>query len=356
MKKLVFWPGGCRSSSFTPHFSAGYGVKVGEELGVYVGEQFELPIAMAVIIIMVALNTLGNKTTGRIQVVATVCKLIPLVLLMIFGFVLERCNAIFTPLVAEGKSAPAVLGSTLLAVLFAFEGWTNVGAIAGEMKNPGRDLPRAIVGGVSIIMAVYFVINMAYLWVLPADEMMNLESPATAVAMQIFGPTGGLLIKVGIIISVIGAANGFLMSGSRVAYQLGEQRTMPASPALSRLNANSVPSNSVILVGALACIFSISGQFDMLTNLAVFSCWIFYTLTFVCVIRLRQTHPELERKYKVPLYPVVPILAIISGVYVIISQLALSGWTNTLLSIGSIVVTLIGLPVYSMAKKRYAKQ
>ena len=94
----------------------------------------------------------------------------------------------------------------------------------------------------------------------------------------------------------------------------------------------------------------------MLTNLAVFSCWIFYTLTFVCVIRLRQTHPELERKYKVPLYPVVPILAIISGVYVIISQLALSGWTNTLLSIGSIVVTLIGLPVYSMAKKRYAKQ
>ena len=73
---------------FYPAFLAGYGVKVGEELGVYVGAQFELPIAMAVIIIMVALNTLGNKTTGRIQVVATVCKLVPLVLLMIFGFVL----------------------------------------------------------------------------------------------------------------------------------------------------------------------------------------------------------------------------------------------------------------------------
>ena len=185
-------------------------------------------------------------------------------------------------------------------MLFAFEGWTNVGAIAGEMKNPGRDLPRAIVGGVSIIMLVYFVINMAYLWVLPADEMMNLESPAAAVAMQIFGPTGGLLIQLGIIISVIGAANGFLMSGSRVAYQLGEQKSMPASPALSKLNAHSVPSNSVILVGVLACLYSISEQFDMLTNLAVFSCWIFYTLTFVCVIRLRHTHPELERKYKVP--------------------------------------------------------
>lgn len=355
-EKIGFLAGWMQVIIFYPAFLAGYGVKVGEELGEYVGAQFELPIAMAVIIIMVALNTLGSKTTGRIQVVSTVCKLIPLFLLMVFGFILgSGDNAIFTPLVAEGKNAGAVLGSTLLAVLFAFEGWTNVGAIAGEMKNPGRDLPRAIIGGVSIIMAVYFVINMAYLWVLPADEMMNLESPASAVAMQIFGPTGGLLIKVGIIISVIGAANGFLMSGSRVAYQLGQQGAMPASPALGRLNANSVPANSVILVGVLACIYSISGQFDMLTNLAVFSCWIFYTLTFVCVIRLRQTHPELERKYKVPLYPVVPILAILSGLYVIVSQLVLSGWSTTLLSIGSIVITLIGLPVYMFAKKRYAK-
>ena len=210
-------------------------------------------------------------------------------------------------MVGEGKAAGAVLGSTLLAVLFAFEGWTNVGAIAGEMKNPGRDLPRAIVGGVSIIMAVYFVINLAYLWVIPASELMNLESPAAAVATQIFGPTGGLLIKVGIIVSVLGAANGFLMSGSRVAYQLAEQRTLPFSGALGKLNGNHVPANSIILVGFLACVYSISGQFDMLTDLAVFSCWIFYTLTFVCVIKLRRTHPELERKYKVPLYPVIQI-------------------------------------------------
>ena len=171
-ERIGFLAGWMQVVIFYPAFLAGYGVKVGEELSKYIGAQFELPIAMAVILIMVALNTLGNKTTGRIQVVSTVCKLVPLVLLMIFGFVLgSGDNPIFTPLVAEGKSAPAVLGSTLLAVLFAFEGWTNVGAIAGEMKNPGRDLPRAIVGGVSIIMLVYFVINMAYLWVLPADEL-----------------------------------------------------------------------------------------------------------------------------------------------------------------------------------------
>ncbi len=275
---------------------------------------------------------------------------------MIFGFIFgSGNNPVFTPMVAEGKNSAAVLGSTLLAVLFAFEGWTNVGTIAGEMKNPSRDLPRAIVGGVSIIMAVYFIINIAYLWVIPADQLMNLESPAAAVAMQIFGPIGGLLIKIGIIISVIGAANGFLMSGSRVAYLLAGQNTLPASSSLSSLNKNQVPSNSILLVGFLACLYSLSGKFDMLTDLAVFSCWIFYTLTFVCVMKLRRTKPDLPRKYKVPFYPVIPILAILSGLYVIISQLFLSGSFARLLSIGSIAITLLGLPVYIIAKQYYSK-
>ena len=277
--------------------------------------------------------------------------------LMVFGFLLgSGDHPIFTPMVSETTNAGAALGSTLLAVLFAFEGWTNVGAIAGEMKRPGRDLPLAIVGGVSIIMAVYFVINMAYLWVLPADQLMNLESPASAVAMQIFGPTGGLLIKIGIIISVIGAANGFLMSGSRVAYQLAEMNTLPMSGALSKLNGNHVPANSILLIGLLGCIYSLSGQFDMMTDLGTFSCWIFYTLTFACVMKLRRTHPELERKYKVPLYPVIPILAILSGLYVVISQLFLSGTKATLLSIGSILITLIGLPVFLAVRKHTAKK
>lgn len=353
--KVAFLSGWMQIVIFYPAFLAGYGVKVGEELGEYLGSQFTLPIAMAVIILLVAVNCLGSKTSGGIQVVATICKLIPLVLLMIFGFVLgSGGHPIFTPLVGEGKSAGAVLGSTLLAVLFAFEGWTNVGTIAGEMKNPGRDLPRAIVGGVSIIMAVYFIINLAYLWVIPADELMNLSSPASAVAMEIFGPTGGLLIKIGIIVSVIGAANGFLMSGSRVAYQLGEEKSLPFSTALGSLNGNQVPANATILIGFLACLYSISGQFDRLTDLAVFSCWIFYTLTFVCVIRLRRTQPDRRRDYKVPLYPVIPILAILSGVYVVISQLFLSGMQATLLSLGSICITLVGLPVYLAAKKHYA--
>ena len=355
-EKIGFLAGWMQTVIFYPAFLAGYGVTVGEQLGAFIEPQFQLPIAIALIILLVAVNTLGSKTAGNIQVVSTVCKLIPLFLLMIFGFILGSGeNPIFTPMVGEDKQAGAVLGSTLLAVLFAFEGWTNVGAIAGEMKNPGKDMPRAIVGGVSIIMAVYFIINMAYLWVLPADQMMNLSSPASAVAMEIFGPVGGTLVTIGIIISVIGAANGFLMSGSRVAFHLADQGTLPASRHLAKLNSKQVPTNSIILIGFLACVYSLIGQFNLLTDLAVFSCWIFYTLTFACVIKLRKTQPDAERKYKVPLYPVVPVLAIASGLYVVISQLFLSGTKATIMSLCSIGITLLGLPVYLLVKKASSK-
>lgn len=353
-EKIGFLAGWMQTLIFYPAFLAGYGVTIGNELSAYVGKQFALPIAMASIIILVIFNTLGSKSASRLQIVFTICKLIPLLVLMIFGFILgEGGNPIVTPLVSEDKQAGAVLGSTLLAVLFAFEGWTNVGAIAGEMKNPGRDLPRAIVGGVSIIMLVYIVINVAYIWVLPADELMYIESPATAVAEKIFGNFGGTLIKIGVVISVIGAANGFLMSGSRVCYQLADQKMLPFSNTLSKINSNYVPANAIILIGVLGCLFCIGGTFDMLTNLAVFSCWIFYTLTFTAVMTWRRKHPEIERKYKVPFYPIVPILAIISGVYVVLSQIFWSGAEAAQLSIGSIVATLIGLPVFFLVRKYY---
>ena len=352
-KKVGFLAGWMQVVIFYPAYLAGYGVKVGSELGAWLGTQYALPVGIGVIALLIFLNIRGSKSAGGMQVVSTICKLLPLGLLMVFGFVRgSGDHAILTPLVGEGKSALTVMGTTLLAVLFAFEGWTNVGSIVGEMKDPGRDLPRAIVGGVSIIMAVYLVINLAYLWVIPANELMNLESPATAVATRIFGEGGGMLITIGIIISVIGAGNGFLMSGSRVAYQLAVQRTLPASSKLSTLNSRQVPANAIYLVGVLACLYSLSGEFDLLTDLGTFACWIFYTLTFCCVIRLRRTHPEWERKYKVPLYPVIPALAILSGLYVMVSQLFLSGTRATVMCLCRVGITLLGLPVYALAKKK----
>ncbi len=352
-RRIGFLAGWMQVVIFYPAYLAGYGVKVGTELSGLLGVDIAMPVGILIIAGVVALNVFGSGAASKFQIVSTVCKLIPLFLITIVGFILGRSGApVMTPVVGEGIGAGSALGTTLLAVLFAFEGWTNVGAIAGEMKDPARDLPKAIVGGVSIIMAVYLLINIAYIRVIPASELMNIQSPAAAVATKLFGNAGGTIIAVGIIISVIGAGNGFLLSGSRVAYYLASEKMLPCSGKLAELNSKRVPANSIILVGTLAALYSLIGQFDLLTDMGTFSCWIFYTLTFLCVIRMRRVHPELERKYKVPGYPVIPALAIASGLFVVISQLFMSGSSGRLMALASVAITLIGLPVYLAVQKK----
>ena len=156
------------------------------------------------------------------------------------------------------------------------------------MKDPGKDLPKAIVGGISIVMAVY------------------------------------------------------------IAYTLAVKKTLPASDSLAKLNKGGVPANSIWLIAVLASIYALTGQFNLLTDLTVFTIWIFYVLTFIGVIKLRKDRPELQRPYKVPLYPIIPAIAIIGGLFVIINQLL----TATLIALGGIIITLIGIPVYSITSKK----
>ena len=307
-----------------------------------------LPIAIVVILFVALLNTVGSSLGGTIQTVATVCKLVPLILIIIFGFIKGNGNPIIQPIVGPGVSVAGALGSVLIATLFAYDGWINVGAIAGEMKDPGRDLPRAIIGGLSIVMAIYIVINLAYLWVAPASELKDATAPAALVANKIFGPIGGKIITVGILISVFGALNGYLLTGPRVAYAVSKQGLFPFSRTFSKLNKGGVPANSIWLIAILASIYALSGQFNLLTDLTVFAVWVFYVLTFIGVMKLRKDRPDLERPYKVPLYPVIPLIAIIGGLFVIINQLL----TATLIAVGGIVITLIGWPVYEVTSKR----
>ena len=348
-EKLGFLTGWMQIVLFYPGMMAALGVIFGEQASALIGSpSLLLPIAIGIIIIVAGLNMLGSKTGGVIQTVSTICKLIPLILIMVVGFIKGGGNnPILTPMVGEGLSLGSVLGQVLIAILFAFDGWMNVGTLAGEMKNPGKDLPKAIIGGLSVVMAVYFIINLAYLWVLPANELANYASPASAVAEVIFGSMGGKIISVGILISVFGALNGFLLTGSRVAYTLATDKTLPKYGIFSKLNSAQVPANAIALVSVIASIYALSGQFNLLTDLAVFATWIFYVLTFIGVMKLRKTHPNIPREYKVPLYPIVPIIAIASGIFVVVNQLCFAGMKTTMISIGGLVITAIGLPVYA---------
>ena len=353
-KKLGFLTGWMQSVLFFPATIAAISVMFGQQAAILLGnESLVIPMTVGVILLIGVLNTFGSKTSGAIQTVSTVCKLIPLVLIIVFGFIKGGGNnPIVQPLVAEGISPTGVIGQLLVAILFAYDGWINVGALAGEMKNPGKDLPKAIVGGLSLVMGVYVVINLAYLWVLPASELAKYASPASAVAEVLFGSIGGKIINVGILVSVFGCINGYLLTGPRITYTLGKQKTIPI--IFGKLNKNDVPANATLLMAVLSALYALSGQFNLLSDLAMFAVWSFYVLTFIGVMKLRKTHPNLNRPYKVPLYPIIPLIAIFSGLFVVLNQLLFAGAKSTMMSLGGVVITLIGLPVYSYMTKKYA--
>ena len=351
-KKLGFLTGWMQTVLFFPATAAAIAVMFGQQAAILLNNpSLVMPMSIGVILLVGILNTFGSKTSGTIQTVSTVCKLIPLVLIIVFGFIKgSGDNPVMSPLVAEGIRPMGVIGQLLVAILFAYDGWINVGALAVEMKNPGKDLPKAIIGGLSIVMAINVVINLAYLWVLPASELAQYASPASIVAEKIFGPVGGKLINVGILVSVFGCLNGYLLTGPRIPYTLANQKLLPAT--FGKLNKNGVPANATLFMVVLSVIYALSGQFNLLSDLSMFAIWAFYTLTFIGVIKLRKTQPDLKRPYKVPFYPVIPIISICSGLFVVIDQLFLAGMKSSIISLGGVIITLIGLPVYSFMTKK----
>ncbi|MEI4802790.1 APC family permease [Bacillus sp. NPDC077411] len=300
------------------------------------------------------MNSLGAKAAGGIQMVSTICKLVPLALLIIFGL-LHKGDVtlqLFPVEAGPGKSFISALGSGLLATMFAYDGWIHVGNIAGEMKNPKRDLPKAIVIGLSTVMVVYLLINIAFLMVMSATALAGTDTPASQVATILFGAMGGKLVTIGILISVFGTINGYIMTGMRIPYAMALENKLPFSKWFATLSKNGhVPYNSGIFMLCVSIIMMVIGGFNTLTDMLVFVIWIFYTMTFVAVFILRKREPDLVRPYKVPLYPIIPIISILGGSFIVINTL----FTQTLLALCGIGLTALGLPIYFAMRSKHVE-
>ena len=314
---------------------------------------WHIPIAFLAASSLMFLNFLGGKTGGLIQTVATICKLIPLGAIIIFGFFQKDSQPLqlFPIEAGANTSLFSALGAALLATMFAYEGWTNVGNMAGEMKNPQRDLPRAIFLGLAVVMTVYVFINIAYLMTLPLDHIAGNQTVASEVAAKLFGGIGGKILTMGILISVYGAINGFTMAGIRIPYAMAKANQVPFKNVWTKLNKGAIPVNAGLLILVLSGLMMLSGSFDMLTDLLIFVMWFFYTATFLAVIILRKREPNLPRPYKVPLYPLIPIIAILGGIFTLVSTLI----SQTTLALGGIGLTVIGLLFYTELHKKFKK-
>lgn len=326
-----------------------FGTQVANLFGV--GANIVIPVAIVTIIFIMGMNFLGAKAGGSLQSVTMIAKLIPLVLIIIFGL-LHKGDVQFSLIPFSPENSPILtsLGSGIVATMFAYDGWIHVGNIAGEMKNPKKDLPKAIVLGLLGIMVVYLLINVAYLFVMPAALLAATATPAADVASIVFGSFGGKFVTIGILVSVFGTINGYIMTGMRVPYAMALNNELPFSGWFAKLNKNSIPVNGGIMTIIIATIMIFSGQFNQLTDMLILVIWLFYILVFIAVFIMRKKEPDLERPYKVPFFPVVPIIAIIGGLYIVLNTL----FTQPLNAAIGIGLTLLGLPIYFYKKSKNA--
>lgn len=247
-------------------------------------------------------------------------------------------------------SVPAFF-TAMLAAFWAYQGWVSVGYIGGELKNARRNIPRGIVTGVFIVIAVYLLINYTYLLLLTIPELQAVNDAGNQIAaveaVRAFGGhTGVLLISVLILVTTLGCTNASILTGARPYYAMAREGVFPRS--IGHLNRAGVPGNSLLWQGIWASVLVLTGTFDQLTDMIIFAVFIFYGATTLGVFILRRRMPDAHRPYKVWGYPVVPALYILFCIGLIVNTLV----TRPREAVIGTVLILAGIPFYFLMKRR----
>jgi APA family basic amino acid/polyamine antiporter len=335
MQALIYVPGVAAALSIVFVTQSTYFMPMSE------GQQKALAIFM--IFFIVFLNVLSTKLGSKVQFFSTIGKLIPIFVIIVFGLIKGQANSLSVPAASAATTGAAGFGAAILGTLWAYDGWVGVGNMAGELKNPKKDLPKSIIIGLTVIITVYILINVAIIKVMPVADVIASPKAASDSAVILFGKAGAGLVAAGIMVSIFGALNGYLMTGVRVPFAMAQDNLFPFPKFFGKLSEKfETPINTFIVEAVLAAIYVLSGSFETLTNLAVFVMWIFFVMAVAGIFILRSKHKNIERPYKVPFYPIVPLIGIAGGVYILISTLI----NDTNYALYGIGITLLGLPVY----------
>ncbi len=308
------------------------------------GEGMQRLLAIGVMLLLLGLNILSTHYGGVIQLVATVGKLVPVVAILGIGLLHGQEAG------ASGLSSGLIgdAGAAVLGTLWAYDGWIGVTNMAAEMKDPKKNLPRVIFIGISVVIVVYALFNIVLFNLLPADQLANSATAGADVAVALFGSSGAAFLTAGILVSVFGALNGYLMTAARVPQAMAQENLLPMSRVLGKIHPKfGTPANALIMQVALAGVYVLSGSFNALTDLLIFVLWIFFTLGVFGVFRMRKAGRVDMEGYRVPLYPITPVIGIVGSVFILGSTI-LSDPLRSFLGIG---ITLLGLPVYYWLRK-----
>jgi basic amino acid/polyamine antiporter, APA family len=311
-------------------------------------------VALATIWAVALLNCRPVATGGRAAVVLTAAKVALLGALAVGAFAFATGHWSHLALPAAGASCEGVaasarggiagFGAAMLGALWAYDGWANVAPLAGEIRDPARDLPRAFLGGMLAVGALYLAVNVAYFYVLTPVEVGSVattSSVATEVLRRFVGPAAVTLAAVALMLSAFGSLHASMLAGARVPFAMAREGLF--FRALGRVSPGThVPVRAVVAQAAWASVLALSGTYDTLTDSVIFAQWLFYALTAGSVFVFRHTLPDAVRPYRAFGYPLVPavFIAVTAGVlvntFVATPRLALIG----------VAAMLAGMPFY----------
>ena len=311
-------------------------------------------LTILLILVLTFVNSRGLKNAAALSTWITRLVIVGLLGIVVSGFLwgggsisnFNTPSVNYTPRDWTDFTLIKAVFAALLSAFWAYEGWNTLGFIGGEIKNPNRNLPLALFGGMMIIIGAYLIVNFTYLYVLPIDQLIDVhkaknEIAAVAVVRHFAGDMGATLISIIILITTLGCTNSTILMPPRVYYAMAKDKLF--FPRAAEIHPTyHTPNPALWMQGVWACILVLSGSFDQLTDMLIFAAFFFYGATAFGVFVMRRREPNAERPYKVWGYPIVPALFVLFCVALIVITCINHPREATL----GIVLMLSGLPFY----------
>lgn len=305
--------------------------------------------AIAVAWLVTGLNYLGLRRAGEFQLVFTILKVALIAGIVAFCFASPLGRAAnFTTIFSGSDGHLAGFTIAMIAALWAYDGWNDLNMVAGEIQQPERSIPLALVSGVGLVAVLYMLTNAAVQYLLSAAAIAQSPRPAADAMRLAVGAWGAGLVSVGMAISILVSLNGTILSGARIPFAAARDGIF--FRAMGRVHPRfESPSISLLVQGGMATLLLLLvGQFQALFELALLAEWLFYMLTATTVFVFRLREPHRVRPYRVPAYPWLPTF-FIAGSLLVLGYILRSNFRN---SMGGLLVIALGLPMYAWMRRR----
>lgn len=310
-------------------------------------------IAIAVSLAFVGVHWIGVKTSDKTQQILSLLKTLALIAVAVACFAAPRAvanPAESTPLAfPSGMALFSALILSFQSVLYTYDGWNGLVYFGGEVKDPAREVPKAMAGGVIMVTLVYLVLTGAFLYTLGISGLAGEKFAAAAAAKAVFGATGERIVSIVMILSLLGALSSYILQSSRVPYAMATDGLMPSR--LKTANAGGSPTYSLALSAMVAIALIATGSFGTVVALAAFFYVLQYAVTFTSLFVLRVREPATPRPYQAWGYPVVPAIVLVGAVAFIVG----SYMTDTANAMNSTYVLAASLPIYLVTRRFMAR-